>query len=122
MASLGVALPLNLDSRDGFQMLKSFKALVKQNLKMIILTNPGERVMEPSFGVGLNQFLFENFGHDTKGQIESKIREQVGIYMPAVQIREITFASTMPDSNYLGIVIEYVIPRIGIKDLLELTT
>ena len=122
MASLGVALPLQLDSSDGFRMLKSFKALVKQNLKMIILTNPGERVMEPSFGVGLNQFLFENFGHDTKGRIESKIREQVSIYMPAVQIRNITFASSLPDSSYLGMHIEYAVPGIGIKDLLELTT
>jgi len=122
MASLGVALPLELDSMDGFVMLKNIKNLAKQNLKMLILTVPGERVMKPKFGVGIQTYLFENFGQDTMSQIDSKIREQVEIYMPAVQINDIVFGTTDSDSNYLGIAIEYSIPSIGITDLLELTT
>jgi|TARA_Y100000296_G_C5011564_1_gene175350 phage baseplate assembly protein W len=122
MASFGVALPLSLDTADGFVMLKDIRNLAKQNLKMLILTLPGERVMKPKFGVGLSRYLFENFGHDTMAQIESKIREQVSIYMPAIQIRSITFGNTDPDNNYLGIAIEYSIDSIGIADLLEITT
>ena len=121
MSSLGVALPLELSDIDGFQMLKTIQALAKQNLKMLILTDPGERVMEPSFGVGLKSYLFENFGTPTQSQIESKIREQIGIYMPAIQLRNIRFAAADADSNTLGVSIEYAIPSIGIQDLLELT-
>ena len=47
---------------------------------------------------------------------------QVSIYMPAIQIRSITFGNTDPDNNYLGIAIEYSIDSIGIADLLEITT
>ena len=61
MASYGVALPLPYDSGDGFTMLKHIKRVAKQNFKMLILTVPGERVMEPKFGVGLKRYLFENF-------------------------------------------------------------
>ena len=122
MASFGVALPLQTDLADGFTMVKNLNTLVKQNLKMLILTIPGERVMEPNFGVGLSRYLFENFGQDTMSQISSRIREQAGIYLPAVEIRNITFGTVDPDSNYLGIAIEYSIPSIGIADLLELTT
>jgi phage baseplate assembly protein W len=122
MASLGVALPLQIDSADGFRMLKKIKELAKQNFKMLILTNPGERVMEPNFGVGIKRYLFENFGQNTMAEIDSKIREQTGIYMPAVNIRNITFGNSDPDNNYLGLVIEYSIPNLGIEDLLELTT
>ena len=122
MASFGVALPLQTDSADGFAMVMNLNSLVKQNLKMLILTIPGERVMEPNFGVGLSRYLFENFGQNTMSQISSRIREQAGIYLPAVEIRNITFGTTDPDSNYLGIAIEYSIPSIGIADLLELTT
>ena len=121
MASLSVALPLQVDDSDGFVMNKSISAVVKQNLKMLILTIPGERVMEPNFGAGVARYLFENFGEQTASKIQTKIREQVSTYMPAVQIRNITFGVINPDSNYLGIVIEYSIPSIGIKDLLELT-
>ena len=122
MASFGVALPLQLDSADGFAMIKNINSLVKQNLKKLILTIPGERVMEPNFGVGLTTYLFEHYSEDTMSQISSKITEQVGIYLPAVQINNIDFGITDPDSNYLGIAIEYSIPSIGIADLLELTT
>ena len=122
MASLGVALPLQIDSADGFVMIKSIKRLVKQNLKMLILTKPGERVMAPRFGVGLHAYLFESFNQGTIARIDSKIREQVGIYMPAVKIIDIVFSAPDPDNNYLGIAIEYAIPGIGTKDLLEITT
>ena len=122
MSSLAVALPLALDSRTGFKMITRIKDLIKQNLKMLILTNPGERVMDPGFGVGLKRYLFENFGQDTMAQIDNKIREQARIYMPAIQIQKIAFGRTDPDNNYLGVQIRYSIPSIGTSDLLELTT
>ena len=55
---------LNKDSEDGFQLVKSLKQNIKQNLKMLLLTIPGERVMEPNFGVGLKTYLFSNFHQD----------------------------------------------------------
>jgi len=121
MASYAVALPLVLDSRDGYAMLKSLRKVIKQNLKMLILTNPGERVMEPDFGVGLKRYLFENYGTGVEGLIDTKIREQVSIYLPAVKIIQVYFGTTDPDSNFLGISINYSIPDIGAKELLEFT-
>ena len=64
MASLAPKLPLTLDSGDGYTSIKILKTMIKQNFKMLILTNPGERVMNPDFGVGIRQFLFENFQSD----------------------------------------------------------
>ena len=94
---------------------------VKQNMKMLILTNPGERVMEPEYGVGIKQFLFENFQSDVYERIDNKIREQVARYMPAVQIRKLQFAGSDPDTNTLGLYLEYSIPQIATSDLLEIT-
>jgi len=122
MSSLAVALPLHIDSSTGFKMIKDLKHLFKQNLKMLVLTNPGERVMAPKFGVGVKSYLFENFGHDTMAQLDNKIREQVRIYIPALQIQEITFGVTDPDNNHLGLQIRYSIPGVGASDFLEITT
>ena len=121
MSSLAVALPLELDSRTGFQMITSFKRLIKQNLKMLLLTNPGERVMIPEYGVGMNGYLFQNFTESTYAQIDSKIREQVAIYMPVVAINNISFDVAGQDTNKLGISLEYSIPNIGVRDLLQFT-
>jgi len=121
MASLAVALPLSIDSGDGFTMIKDLKTLIKQNLKMLLLTIPGERVMDPEFGAGLPRFLFENFGNVAYGEIEFTIREQTKKYLPHVKINTVSFDSTDVDRNTLGITINYSIPNIGIRDLLEFT-
>ena len=121
MASYAVGLPLAQDTGDGYRMIKRLKALVKQNIKMLILTNPGERVMEPEYGVGIRRFLFESFESDVYERIDDKIREQVARYMPAVQIRKLQFAGSSPDTNTLRLYLEYSIPQIATSDLLEIT-
>ena len=121
MSSLGVKLPLARDPSDGFGMIKNFKVMVKQNFKMLLLTSPGERVMEPAFGVGIKQYLFENFNESTFAKIERNILKQTRIYIPAIQIQEISFDSSDPDSNQLSIRIRYAIPNLNIQDLLEFT-
>tara|TARA_R100000664_G_C2700310_1_gene100894 strand:- start:148 stop:516 length:369 start_codon:yes stop_codon:yes gene_type:complete len=121
MASLAVRLPITRNTTDGFTMIKDFNTLVKQNLKMLILTAPGERIMEPLFGVGARQYLFQNFGEQTYGDMSANIRNQVKEFMPAVSILQIDFNTSNPDRNTLGVRIVYSIPDIGVKDLLEFT-
>jgi phage baseplate assembly protein W len=121
MASLSVRLPLTRNSSDGFTMIKSFKAMVKQNFKMLLLTNPGERVMEPDFGVGLQQYLFENFTESTFAKIERRILKQAKIYLPAVAIEEIFFTAMDENANALSVRIKYSVPNLNTKDLLEFT-
>ena len=121
MSSFGVALPLVNDSNDGFRMLKKVKEVIKQNFKMLVLTDPGERVMDPDFGVGIRQFLFENFGHGTFQQIDTRIRSQVATYIPSISIAEITFGDSGVEENTLAVHISYAIPAIAETDLLEFT-
>ena len=121
MSSFGVALPLVKDSSDGFRMLKKAKDVLRQNFKMLILTNPGERVMDPEFGVGIKQFLFENFGHGTYQQIDTKIRSQAATYIPSITIQEINFGESGIDAALLSMRITYIIPAIAESDLLEFT-
>jgi phage baseplate assembly protein W len=121
MASLAPKLPLTLDSGDGYTSIKLLKTLIKQNLKMLILTNPGERVMDPEFGVGIRQFLFQNFAESTYAAIDVRIREQVSTYLPIVAINKIEFGTGGIEDNSLGIRLEYSIPEIAVRDLLEFT-
>ena len=121
MSSFGVLLPLSRDSTDGFTSLKSIKTTINQNLKMLILTAPGERIMEPEFGVGIRNYLFENFNNSIYKQIDTNIRKQVEMFMPAIAINEVSFEGSDQDSNLLGVAIFFSIPSIGVKDLLEFT-
>ena len=121
MSSLSVKLPITRNTADGFTMIRDFQTLVRQNFKMLILTAPGERVMEPEFGVGLRNFLFENFNNSVFVEIKSEIIKQTAIFLPVISILEINFDTSNPDANILGIRILYSLPDVGITDLLEFT-
>ena len=100
-------------------MIKTIRQMAKQNFKMLILTIPGERIMEPNFGVGLSTFLFQNGSRASKG-IKQRIQNQTQTYMPAIQLTSIDI-NTSPDTNSMNISIAYSIPSLGINDLLEFT-
>ena len=116
-------LPLTLDPTDGFRLNRSMLEVVKQNLKMLVLTSPGERVMEPTFGVGLYNFLFELNTEHTRNDVRSRIAQQVKKYMPFVQIIEIYFAPSRGidiDRNSFAVAIKYAVPSLGSIGVLDL--
>jgi phage baseplate assembly protein W len=119
--AINLSLPITFDERDGFTLNYSVRAALKQNFKTLILTNPGERVMEPNFGVGITQFLFTNFSENYQSKITSKINAQAALYMPSIVVQDIRFFESSEDNNTLSIRIVYAIPNLGLKDLLEFT-
>ena len=121
MASISVALPLTRDSADGFTMNKTLRSTIKQNFKMLILTSPGERIMEPEFGCGLRNFLFQNFDESTFYEIENAIRLQTKAYIPIINIVKIDFGVEQKDQNLLGLTIVYDIPSIASSETLQIT-
>ena len=80
MSSLAVKLPLMYSQENGYMMIKSMLPLIRQNLKMLLLTHPGERIMIPSFGVGMRTYLFENFDETTYAKIRAKVKHQAKIF------------------------------------------
>ena len=121
MSTLAVKLPITRDDINGYTMIDDVRTLVKQNFKMLVLTNPGERVMIPDFGVGLRTYLFENFTSSVASDIKVAIQKQVAKYLPVITIQTISFDDSNPDFNTLSIKITYTIPALNIKDLLEFT-
>jgi uncharacterized protein len=117
--SIAVKLPLALSDEYGYEMLTDLISVFKQNLKTLILTNPGERVMDPSYGVGIRKFLFENFSQSLLSNIDSKIREQARTYIPAINILQINFDTSGIDRNTINIAILYSIPGVGARDSLS---
>ena len=91
MAGISPKLPITKDKIDGYTLTKSYIESTTQNLKNLLLTVPGERMMIPEFGVGLKRFLFENHGPTTYSNIMSKITNQVDTYMSFVTIEKIDF-------------------------------
>lgn len=125
MAGLSPKLPLRFDSSDGYSLNKTYVDVVKQNFTNLILTVPGERIMDPEFGVGIRKFLFEMDNMGLRSNLTAKIHQQVGIYLPFVEIMEITFKSQANDisldPNLLYVNITYIITPLEFVDKLDIT-
>ena len=93
---LGVKIPLFVDSIDGaYGLSKDMEELAQQNLKTIILTSPGERVMIPDFGVGVRNYLFEQNTPGTQIALQNAIQQQVAKYAPISQLKTYKFQALM---------------------------
>lgn len=124
MSNYSPRLPLQIDSTNGFSNNQTILQVVQQNLKMLLLTSPGERVMDPNFGVGMRRFLFEQNNGATHSTIKAKIRRQVSEYMSFIDIDDVIFATEANNSsiksNGLLVTIRFFINPVGIGGSLEL--
>lgn len=108
----------------GLEEILTYRQLAKSHLKMLVLTSPGERVMDPEFGVGIRRFLFEMNSPSTYDRVRGKIYTQVRKYLPYIQIVSVDF--TPPPDNAAGnerykvdISIKYYIKPLNVTDTLE---
>ena len=125
MPTLAPSVPLAPSPIDQYVMLKDYPKIALQNLKMLILCIPGERVMYSDFGVGLPTFLFEFNDMFVRSRIQSRISDQVSTYLPYIDILDIQFYSSLEDptvsEHYLKLRIEFNIVPIGNISALTLT-
>jgi len=105
--AIGVTLPFN--GPGVFNSSYATKDQVKSNLINLLLTDPGERLMEPNFGVGVRSLLFEQY--IDKENLKIKMIDQASIYIPEIEISDIFIrrenTETTPELHTLQISIYY---------------
>tara|TARA_R100001129_G_C5298429_1_gene241825 strand:+ start:527 stop:949 length:423 start_codon:yes stop_codon:yes gene_type:complete len=112
---LSVALPLAVNTTDGaYALNKDLESMADQNLKMVILTNPGERIMQPDFGSGIRQLLFEPATQGTADIVRDRIQQQVSRYLPYIDLVELQVFVSENDASALIISLKYSIPAANI--------
>jgi phage baseplate assembly protein W len=106
-----VKLPLQISPSDGpYTLNKNLASVVKQNVKMVIFTSPGERIMDSNFGVGIRNYLFEPLTESTKVNIRDRIIKQINTYLPFVVIQSLGVFSFDEQPNSIQIKMEYSFP------------
>jgi len=119
---LSPAIPLIVNETDGpYRLNKTIDQLARQNLKMIILTNPGERVMDPEFGVGMQQYLFENRSNTLTSSILGRISAQVGKYLPYISLENVAASPAGNNEAQLWVQITYTVTGNPLEQTLGLT-
>ena len=125
MQGIGPELPLIPSSRHGaYSLITSHREEIKQNFRNLILTSPGERVMNPDFGVGMRRYLFEP-NELAIPSLRQRIMTQVKKYMSFIRIISIDFnpgRSPNENPNMLSVEIQYEVPSINLNTTLALSS
>jgi|TARA_R110000751_G_scaffold32602_8_gene81850 phage baseplate assembly protein W len=117
--STGVGIDLPFNGPTGINTTYTTKDAVKANLLNFILTGKRERVMNPTFGSGVRDLIFEQQTEDLTDQVEDLIIGGVEAYFPQVQINTLNVVQS-PDSYTITIYLNYSVINTNIQDELQI--
>lgn len=109
---VGIDLPFSKsDGVDGYFKSTSLTVeAVKNNIRMLINTNKGERLMQPTLGLSLERFLFEQINDQTETIIKDDIQQAFLYWLPFVTINDLKIIrNDNNNENQLKINIEFFI-------------
>ena len=101
---IGVSLPFNAPGV--FNKTYSTKDQIKSNLINLLLTDKGERIMNPEFGADIRRSLFENITTPNLDLLRFKIIDAINIFIPEIVLGNIEILPDY-DANTLSITINY---------------
>lgn len=90
--------------------------LVQQSLLQILNTNRGERVMRPSFGCNLQQYVFENNDELLEQLMRTEISSAISRWEPRAQLDNILLAR---NDTTLSVTVVYTVVTTQTKDTVQ---
>jgi len=102
--SVGLSFPLGFVGSRIFNRTKTIEEQAEHNLRNLLLTNLGERPMQPEFGSRLLSVVFE-FKDDAL--IEEVINEAVDKWLPYININEVITNVDATNPNRLNVSIDF---------------
>jgi len=91
---------------------------IKQAVKNIILTSPGEKPFQPLIGSSVNRLLFEPLDAFTADTIAEEIRTTINQYEPRVALTRVD-VTPIYENNKLNVSLEYRIVGLPIVETIE---
>jgi len=126
--AIGILLPLNKDAKGKsveanysgsastgkgvFESSYTTHEAVMSNLKNLILTEKGERYMQPNFGTNIRSVLFENNTNDIRDILQDTIQEDIEHWLPYVNLTNLDVTPSA-DMHSLNIRLYFKITSIG---------
>ena len=91
------------------------EAAIQNSISNIFNTNPGEKLLDPEFGLALKRYLFDPLSEDIAQNIGQTIMTGLARYEPRVLINSITVIPDFDQNQYI-ITLYISIPVLNISD------
>lgn len=93
---------------------------IRESIRIILSTEPGERLMLPTFGAGLKRFLFEPNTVATHRLMEETIFQALNRWEPRIGVASVDIDVAEDDDQAAIVVISYSLVSNGATDQLQL--
>jgi phage baseplate assembly protein W len=110
--AIGIDLPMMAGTGAAFKLNYTTLDQAVANAKNLLLTNRGERIMQPDFGCDLRNTLFENLTEDLITKLEDRIKSNFDYWLPYIFINEL---SIVPSEDQNRIYVSLTISLEGNK-------
>ena len=115
---IGIDLPIRLgtDKQGFFASTTSTIEAVKNNIRNLLNTHKGERLMHPNMGLNLRNLLFEPNMQELDMRIQSEITDLISYWLPFVKVNDIIVKMSEAQSgdyrNLMGVSINFSLSKI----------
>ena len=106
---IGLKLPFNRGRSGLFPQSQTTLEQAGSNVKNLLLTAKGERVMQPDFGSRLRELLFEQYTEDLSSRIQSEIQEAISTWLPYINISNVDIIQSDEDPNTTNVSIDFAL-------------
>jgi phage baseplate assembly protein W len=118
--SLAVGIDLPLNGPSVFKQNFQTKDAIKSSLINFLLTNPGERFLNPSFGAGLRDFLFTQITDNNLNFLKEDLQSKINRLFPNIRIDSLEVSKTNID-HLISVNFTYSIVNTDLTDDITLS-
>ena len=104
--NIAIGVSLHFNGPGVFKSTYTTKDQIKSNLVNLLLTDTGERIMNPNFGTNLKRFLFEGITDNNLETLKDNILNSILSYISEITVTNITLVPNT-DNNLVDLTIEY---------------
>lgn len=114
-----VALPVRVGA-DGRVAWSEGEDNVRDSIRAILLTEPGERLMLPDFGAGLRSFLFEPNTVSTRRAIADRIKRALTRWEPRIRLETVSVEEHQDQPSIAVVTLSYQLVATQTSERLDL--
>jgi phage baseplate assembly protein W len=104
----GWGFPIGLGLDDEINMVADADD-IRESIRIILETDPGERLMRPDFGAGLRRMVFEPINASTMTLVQHRVEEALVAWEPRIDVKDVVVSADQAARGVLSIRIDYIV-------------
>jgi uncharacterized protein len=111
-----IGFPLDGVDDDGRWRFSRGEPCIREALWNILLTRPGDRLMRPTFGAGIERFIHQPNNESTRSLMQSVITKAVQMLEPRIELDAVEVAADRERATAVTVALRYRIRGTGRVD------